>query len=173
MHQFVTVDDPKRPKTKQPANKVMTSISWDTHRILFIDYLENGHTTNNDRYVVPLVNLKEKKRKDDPHMKKKKVLSPKQSTVSQIHNVHFKFLGYSPYLPDLASINFYLFADVKRKQSKLSVHNHSNRYIKFNATILIRKNKTRKPMTLILGASIKSPKAKYTRPRFKKIYHKL
>lgn len=31
---------PKRPKTQQLASKVMASVFWDAHGILFIDYLE-------------------------------------------------------------------------------------------------------------------------------------
>ena len=31
---------PKRPKTQQSAGKVMTSVFWDTHGIIFIDYLQ-------------------------------------------------------------------------------------------------------------------------------------
>ena len=33
---------PMRPKLQNRAGKVMTSIFWDAHGILFIDYLEKG-----------------------------------------------------------------------------------------------------------------------------------
>ena len=39
---------PKRPKTQQWAVKVMTSVFWDAHRVLFIDYLEKGKTISSD-----------------------------------------------------------------------------------------------------------------------------
>lgn len=35
---------PKRPKTQQLAGKVMASVFWDAHGIIFIDYLEKGKT---------------------------------------------------------------------------------------------------------------------------------
>lgn len=31
---------PKRPKTQKSAGKVLASVFWDAHGILFIDYLE-------------------------------------------------------------------------------------------------------------------------------------
>ena len=31
---------PKRPKAQQSAGKVMASVFWDAHGIIFIDYLE-------------------------------------------------------------------------------------------------------------------------------------
>ena len=39
---------PKRLKTQQRAGKVMAYVFWDAHDILFIDYLENSKTINND-----------------------------------------------------------------------------------------------------------------------------
>ena len=35
---------PKRTKTEQCAGKVMASVVWEVHGILFIDYLEEGKT---------------------------------------------------------------------------------------------------------------------------------
>ena len=39
---------PKRPKAQQSAGKVMASVFWDAHGIIFIDYLEKGKTINSD-----------------------------------------------------------------------------------------------------------------------------
>ena len=33
---------PKRPKAQQSTGKVMASVFWDAHGIIFIDYLEKG-----------------------------------------------------------------------------------------------------------------------------------
>ena len=33
---------PKRPKTQQLTAKVMASVFWDTHGVIFIDYFEEG-----------------------------------------------------------------------------------------------------------------------------------
>ena len=50
---------PKRPKTQQWAGKVMASVFWDAHGILFINYLEKGRSSGK---------IKEKR----PHLKRKK-----------------------------------------------------------------------------------------------------
>ena len=41
----------KRPKTQQWAGKVTTSVFWDAHGILFIDYLEKVKTIKSDYYM--------------------------------------------------------------------------------------------------------------------------
>ena len=42
---------PKRPKAQQSIGKVMASVFWNAHDIIFIDYLEKGKTINNDYYT--------------------------------------------------------------------------------------------------------------------------
>ena len=49
---------PKRPKTQMSAGKVLASVSWATHGILFIDYLEKGRTIKSEYYMALLVRLK-------------------------------------------------------------------------------------------------------------------
>ena len=39
---------PKRGKTQKSAGKVMASVFWDAHGIIFIDYLEKGKISNSD-----------------------------------------------------------------------------------------------------------------------------
>ncbi|XP_025156069.1 histone-lysine N-methyltransferase SETMAR-like [Harpegnathos saltator] len=51
---------PKRPKTQQSAGKVMASVFWDAHGIIFIDYLEKGKTINSEYYIALLERLKAK-----------------------------------------------------------------------------------------------------------------
>ena len=65
---------PKRPKTQQSVGKVMASVFWDAHGILFIDYLEKGKTINSDHYMSLLDRLSAKIKKERPDMQKKKVL---------------------------------------------------------------------------------------------------
>ena len=36
------MDPPKRLKTQQTAGKVMASVFWDAHGVIFIDNLEKG-----------------------------------------------------------------------------------------------------------------------------------
>jgi len=41
---------PKRPRESQWVGKVMASVFWDCHGILFVDYLEKGKTINSEYY---------------------------------------------------------------------------------------------------------------------------
>ena len=45
---------PKEPKTRQWSAKLIASVFWDAHGILFIDYLEKGKTINSDYYMALL-----------------------------------------------------------------------------------------------------------------------
>ena len=65
---------PKLPKTQKWAGKVMASVFWDAHSILFNDYLEKGKTINSDYYMVLLYRLSTEIKKKRSHMQKKKVL---------------------------------------------------------------------------------------------------
>ena len=113
---------PKRPKTQMSAGKVLASVFWDTHGILFIDYLEKGRTINSEYYMALLVRLKEEIAKKRPQMKKKKVLFHQDNapchkslaTMAKLHELHFELLPHPPYSPDLAPSDYYLFADLKR-----------------------------------------------------------
>ena len=62
--------DAKRPKYQQWAGKVMASVFWDAHGILFIDYLEKGKTINSDYYMALLNRLSAEIKKKWPHMQK-------------------------------------------------------------------------------------------------------
>nr|XP_040567943.1 histone-lysine N-methyltransferase SETMAR-like [Lepeophtheirus salmonis] len=69
-------DEPasKRGKMQQSAGKLMASVFWDAHGIIFIDYLEKGRFINNDYYIVLLDRLKGEIDEKQPKLKKKKVL---------------------------------------------------------------------------------------------------
>ena len=76
----------KRPKTQLWAGKVMASIFWDAHDILFIDYLEKCKTINSDYYMALLDWLSaEIKKKKWSHMQKKSAVPPRQCTMPQVH----------------------------------------------------------------------------------------
>ena len=68
------------------------------------------------------MHLKEEIAKKWPQMKKKKVLFRQDNalchksitTMAKLHKLHFKLLLHKPYSPDLASSNYWLFADFKR-----------------------------------------------------------
>ena len=58
---------PKRSKTQTSAGKVLVSVYWNAHGILFIDYLEKGRIINSKYYIASLVCLKEKKLPKNSH----------------------------------------------------------------------------------------------------------
>ena len=100
------------------AGKVWSSVFWDTHAILFIDYLEKGRTINGEYYMALLMRLKEEIAKKRPQMKKKKVLyhqdnAPCHKSIPTMAKLHELF-SHPPYSPDLAPSDYYLFADLKR-----------------------------------------------------------
>ena len=65
---------PKRSKTQQSAGKVMASVFWDAHGIIYIHYLEQGKYVNSDYHIELLVRSKDEIAKKRPHMKKKKII---------------------------------------------------------------------------------------------------
>ena len=75
----------KRPKTQQCAGKVMASVFWDAHSILFNDYLEKGKTINSVYYMALLDRLSTEIKKKRLHIQKKKMLFDQDCTVSQVH----------------------------------------------------------------------------------------
>ena len=62
---------PKRRKTQQWAGKVMASVFWDAHGILFINNLEEGRTINSDYYMALLDRLSAEIKKNGPRVQKK------------------------------------------------------------------------------------------------------
>ena len=59
---------PNGPKTQQWEGKVMASVFWDAHVILFIDYLEEGNTINSDYYMALLDRWSAEIKKKRPQM---------------------------------------------------------------------------------------------------------
>ena len=51
----------------------MTSVFWDAHGVIFIDYLEKGKMTTRAYYAVLLDRLVKEIRKKWPHLNKKKI----------------------------------------------------------------------------------------------------
>jgi hypothetical protein len=77
--------DPKRGKTQRSAGKVMASVIWDELGIIFIDYLEKDQTINRKYYIVLLEHINDEIKRKRPHLKKKKAVSSRQCTVSEIN----------------------------------------------------------------------------------------
>ena len=85
---------PKQPKMHTSAGKVLASIFWDAHSILFIDYLEKERTINSEYYITLLVHLKEEIAANE---EEKYALSPSQCTMmAKLHEL----LPYPRYSPE-------------------------------------------------------------------------
>lgn len=65
---------PKKPIAQTSAVKVMASVFWDAHGILFIDYLPKGKTINSEYYKAIVDRLANVIKQKQPHMAKKKPL---------------------------------------------------------------------------------------------------
>ena len=77
---------PKRPKTQQSAGKVVASVFWDTHGIIF-DYLERRNTITGAYYAALLDRLVDVIRKKWSYLKKKKILLHDDNALSHTSNI--------------------------------------------------------------------------------------
>ena len=120
---------PKRPKTQMWAGKVMVSVFWDAHGVLFMDYLEKGKTINSEHYIGQLMRLKNEIGEKRLEMKKKKVLFHQDNapchkslaTVAKSNELSFELLPHPPYSLDLAPSDYYLFADLKKNAPRKEI----------------------------------------------------
>ena len=104
------------------AGKVMASVFWDAHGVLFIAYLEKGKKINSERYIGQLMCLKNEVGEKRLQMKKKKVLFHQDNapchrslaTMAKFNELSFELLPHPPYSLDLAPSDYYLFADLKK-----------------------------------------------------------
>ena len=102
LHRFVTMNESrggskqgvkrgenasKSPKTQQSAGKVMASVFWDAHGVIFIDYLEKGRIITGGYRAALLFRLVDEVRKKRPHLKKKKILFHDDSAPSHTSNI--------------------------------------------------------------------------------------
>lgn len=63
---------PKRPKVQRSAGKVMASVFWDAHGIIYIDYLQKGRTVTGEYYAELLDKLNDEiKKKTTPYGEEK------------------------------------------------------------------------------------------------------
>ncbi|QQP42126.1 Putative DD34D transposase, partial [Caligus rogercresseyi] len=95
--EWIAYHEPNPKRGKQSAGKVMASVFWDAHGIIFIDYLEKGKTINSDYYIALLELLNDDiVEKTTPFEEEKSVVSPRQCTVSQVNETMAKLnkLGY-------------------------------------------------------------------------------
>ena len=101
----------KRPKRQQSSGKVMANVFWDTHGVIFMDYLEKVRTITGAYYAALLDRFVDEIRKKRPHLKKKKsffMMTIHHFTHHTLHtqksmNWHgFKSLPHPLYFPDLS-----------------------------------------------------------------------
>ena len=82
---------PKRPKPEISAGKVLASLFWDAHSILFTYYHEREKTIKSEYYIALLVRLKrEIATKTTLNEEERSSLPPKQCTVSQVDRYNGK-----------------------------------------------------------------------------------
>lgn len=113
---------PKRPKDQRSAGKVLASIFWDAHGIIFIDYLQKGTTVTGEYYAALLDKLNDEIKHKRPHLAKKKVLyhqdnAPSHTSLkamAKLDQLRFQLVAHPPYSPDLAPSDYYLFPNLKR-----------------------------------------------------------
>ena len=113
---------PKHPKMQQSAGKVMASVFWNAHKVIFIDYLEKGRTIAGAYHAALLDRLIDEIRKKRPHLKKKTILfhdgnAPSNtSNIAQAkkHELGSESLPHLPCSPDLAPSDHYLCPNLKR-----------------------------------------------------------
>ncbi|XP_076266061.1 histone-lysine N-methyltransferase SETMAR-like [Rhynchophorus ferrugineus] len=106
---------PKRGKTLQSAGKVMASVFWDAHGIIFIDYLEKGRIINSDYYIAVIGPFEGRnRRKTAAFEEKESDASSKQCTLLKIQELGFELLPRPAYSPDLPPSNYFLFSNLKR-----------------------------------------------------------
>lgn len=113
---------PKKAKVVKSAGKVMATAFWDSHGIIFIDYLEHGRTITGPYYASLLDRLNDEIKTKRPHLQKKKILFHRDNAPShrsavamaKIHELRYEMLPHPAYSPDLAPCDFHLFPDLKK-----------------------------------------------------------
>lgn len=113
---------PKKAKTVPSAGKVMATVFWDSHGVIFIDYLEKGKTITGQYYANLLDKFNAELMEKRPHLKKKKVLfhhdnAPAHSSAvatAKLAELRYELLPHPPYSPDLAPCDYFLFPNMKK-----------------------------------------------------------
>jgi len=113
---------PKKAKTVKSAGKVMATVFWDAHGIIFVDYLKKGKTITGEYYASLLDQLKVIISEKRPHLNRKKVLFHQDNarvhtclkSMAKIEQLKFELVDHPPYSPDLAPSDFFLFPNLKK-----------------------------------------------------------
>ena len=113
---------PKKAKVIPSAGKVMASVFWDSQGVIFIDYLQRGHTITGQYYSDLLKKLRVQIQEKRPQMMSRGVLyhhdnAPGHTSavaMATIHECGFELVPHPPYSPDLAPSDFHLFPNLKK-----------------------------------------------------------
>lgn len=93
------------------AGKVMAPVFWDEHRVIFIDYTEKRKTN------MPLF-LRSKEDIAYKQSQMKKMCSfattSRSRTMVNLHKFYFKLFPLPPDSPELATNDYFLFANFKK-----------------------------------------------------------
>uniref|UniRef100_A0A3Q0T9I4 Mos1 transposase HTH domain-containing protein n=1 Tax=Amphilophus citrinellus TaxID=61819 RepID=A0A3Q0T9I4_AMPCI len=92
---------PKKAKVVSLAGKVMVSVFWDAKSIVFINYLQKGHTINGE-YSRGLFH------QDDAPAHKSAV------AMAAVRDCGFELVDQPPCSPDLAPSDYFLFPNMKK-----------------------------------------------------------
>ena len=113
---------PKRLKTQQSAGKVLASVFWDAHGVIFIDYFQKGSIISGAYYAALLDRLVDEIRKKRPHLKKKILFHDNNApshtsniTQAKKHELRFESRPHPPYSPDPDPSDYYLFLNLIKR----------------------------------------------------------
>ncbi|GFV24023.1 mariner Mos1 transposase [Trichonephila clavipes] len=108
----------KKARMSKSKFKAMMVVFFDIHGIVYLHWVPEGQTINQHYYLEVLGNLRERIRKKRPEMWKEKswifhqdnALAHSALSVKRFLTKHrIPVLEHSPYSPDLAPCDFYLF----------------------------------------------------------------
>ena len=108
-------------KSLQSAGKLMVTVFWDSIGVILVDFMSKGATINSDIYIDTLKKLKARISRVRPALEMSKVLLQHDNaglhTSLKAHDIISYFgwttISHTPYLPDLAPSDFYLFGLLK------------------------------------------------------------
>ncbi|XP_073527124.1 histone-lysine N-methyltransferase SETMAR-like [Phyllobates terribilis] len=112
---------PKKFKVSSSAAKVMASIFWDAEGIIMVDYLEKGATITGSYYAEQIRRLREAIKEKRRGKLRAGVLFHRDNApahkaavaMATIQEAGFELVEHSPYSPDLAPSDFFLFPRLK------------------------------------------------------------
>ena len=112
---------PKMAKTMKSAGKVMVTVFWDAHGIIYTNYLEKGQMIAGEYYASLLHQLSEEITKKRPHFKKKMILFRQDNaqvhtcavSMAKFMELKFELLQHLLYSPELDPNDFFLFPNLK------------------------------------------------------------